>query len=70
MNKLIVAIMASVAVSAFAAEPVALKTTPNPVVAPTPDVKAPAHKKADKPVKSAPAKDEKAAVPATKPASK
>lgn len=76
MNKLIVALMATVAVSAFAqtkTEPVAVKTTPNPVVAPAPAASAPAKaevKKEAKPVKSTPAKDEKAAAPATKPASK
>lgn len=74
MNKLIVAVLATFAVSAFAAdkgEPVHLKTTPNPVVAPAaePAKKVEAKKEA-KPAKSTPAKDEKAAVPATKPASK
>lgn len=56
--------MASFAVSAFAAEPA---KTPAPVAsAPAPVVA----KKEAKPAKSTPAKDEKAAVPATKPASK
>lgn len=75
--KLIATLIASLfAVAAFAGdkgEPVALKTTPNPVVAPAPTASAPAKaevKKEAKPVKSTPAKDEKAAVPATKPASK
>lgn len=72
MNKIIATLIASLfAVSAFAGdkgEPVAVKTTPNPVVAPV--ASAPAVKKEAKPVKSTPAKDEKAAVPATKPASK
>jgi hypothetical protein len=76
MNKLIVALMATFAVTAFAqdkgkGEPVAVKTTPNAVVAPAAEpAKKPEVKKEAKPSKSTPAKDEKAAAPATKPASK
>lgn len=73
MNKFIVALMASFAVSAFAAEPAKALATPAPAAsAPAKaEVKKEAEvKKAAQPVKSTPAKDEKAAVPATKPASK
>ena len=70
MNKLIAIFATAFAVSAFAAEP---------AKAPAPTTSAPAKvevkkeaevKKAAQPAKSTPAKDEKAAVPATKPASK
>ena len=72
MNKLIATLIASVfAVSVFAAEtaktevkPASIATTAKPA-----PHKAEAKKEA-KPAKSVPAKDEKAAVPATKPASK
>ena len=70
MKSAIAIVAALFAVTAFAqdkGQPVYGKTTPNPVVAPAVDVNA---KKAAKPVKSTPAKDEKAAAPATKPAAK
>ena len=71
MKSAIAIVAALFAVTAFAqdkgkGEPVAVKTTPNPVVAPA----APAKAEAKKPAKSTPAKDEKAAAPATKPAAK
>lgn len=71
--KLVATLIASLfAVSAFAAdapakkgEPVAAKTTPNPVVAPAPEAKKEAAKPADK--KAEPAKsDAKKAEPAKK----
>lgn len=68
-NAIVILAASLVAVTAFAqdkGQPVYGKTTPHPVVAPAPEVK----KEAVKPAKSTPAKDEKAAVPATKPASK
>ena len=67
MNKLIVALMASIAVTAFAAEPAKA-----PASAPTKTEvkKVEEVKKAATPAKSTPAKDEKAAAPAAKPASK
>ena len=71
MKKVIATLVALFAVTAFAQDkgvPVYGKTTPNPVVAPV-EVTVTA-KKEPKPAKSTPAKDEKAAVPATKPASK
>lgn len=74
MKALIAIVASTLALSAFAqtkGEPVAVKTTPNPVVAPAASAPAKAEvKKEAKPAKSTPAKDEKAAVPATKPASK
>lgn len=39
MNNLIAAVILSLSGTAIAAEPVHLKTTPNPVVAPAPDKK-------------------------------
>lgn len=39
MNNLIAAVVLALSGTAIAAEPVHLKTTPNPVVAPTPDKK-------------------------------
>lgn len=70
MKKVIALVATLFAVTAFAqtkGEPVAVKTTPNPVVAPAAE---PAKKETAKPAKSTPVKDEKAAGPATKPASK
>lgn len=72
MKKVIALVAAMFAVTAFAqtkTEPVAVKTTPNPVVAPAAEP-AVVKKEAAKPAKSTPVKDEKAAGPATKPASK
>ena len=64
MKAIIATIVSAFALTAFAAEPAKAPATP---------ASAPAKaevKKDAKPVKSTPAKDEKAAVPATKPASK
>lgn len=67
--KLIATLIASAfAVTAFAAEPVKTEVKPTAPVASAP-AKVEVKKEA-KPAKSTPAKDEKAAVPATKPASK
>jgi hypothetical protein len=74
MNKIIATLVALSAATVFAAEPAKVEVKPA-----APAVTAPAKaevkkieevKKDAKPAKSVPAKDEKAAVPATKPASK
>jgi hypothetical protein len=68
-----IAILATVfAVSAFAAEPAKAPAaaTPAPAVTATPAPHKAEVKKEVKPAKSVPAKDEKAAAPAAKPASK
>jgi hypothetical protein len=71
MNKLIATLIASAfAVSAFAAEPAKTEVKPAPAVTAAPAPHKVEAKKEAKPAKSVPAKDEKAAVPATKPASK
>ena len=66
-----IAILATVfAVSAFAAEPAKTEVKPAPAVTATPAPHKAEVKKEAKPAKSVPAKDEKAAAPAAKPASK
>ena len=72
MKKVIALVATLFAVTAFAqdkAVPVYGKTTPNPVVVPAAEP-AVVKKEVAKPAKSTPVKDEKAAGPATKPASK
>ena len=76
MNKIIATLVALSAATVFAAEPAKVEVKPAApaVTAPAPaktEVKKTEEVKKDaKPAKSVPAKDEKAAVPATKPASK
>ena len=69
--KLIATVLASLfAVTAFAAEPVKTEVKPVPAVTASPAPHKADTKKVAKPAKSTPAKVEKAAVPATQPASK
>ena len=70
MKAIIATIVSAFALTAFAAEPAKAPATPASAPAKAEVKKTEEVKKDAKPVKSTPAKDEKAAVPATKPASK
>jgi hypothetical protein len=70
MKALIATIVSAFALTAFAAEPAKAPATPASAPAKAEVKKEAEVKKATQPAKSTPAKDEKAAAPAAKPASK